>query len=611
MLCAPLTIIFYTVLKIKMKTKLTHLGAFVALAIFLAAPNLRAAALTWSASPGTWDVGTTLNWNGGNATFNNGDSAIFSNLGAAGSGASVVTIAGTVLPAATTVSATAANVNYTFSGSGSIGGTGTLLKTGASLLTINTTNSFSGGTTIGGGIVLVNTTAVGQFGTGSITLTNGGALTLYRATTTDDGSTIGSLTNALIVPTGWTGIISNSPRGNISGSLTGGGTLNFRANATRGDITGNWSAFTGQINLTGVTGGNFRCLNAAGYPLAKINLATGSALGNRVAGTPTIPVGEISGDFNSSLIAPNTGSESLSVIWRVGGLNTSATFNGNIIGATSLIKEGSGTWTLGGTNTTFTNTMTVSSGALTLTNTATITNSSVVTVSAGATLNLAGSFPFSELDIYTNRTLKGGGVINASAVVIAAGGALLPGDGVGTLTISNGTFSSAGALTLELNRTNSPATNDQIKATSFTINGGSLIITNLGPDLKAGDSFKLFSVAIGGSGFTTVNLPTNAASGASYTWTNKLAVDGTIQVLTATGGVNTNATNITSIVTGTQLVLSWPTDHIGWHLQAQTNAIGIGLTTNWTSLPSTSTVNSYTNVIDASKGAVFYRMVYP
>ncbi len=594
-----------------MKNKITRLGVFTALAIFLSAPPLHAAVDTWSASPGTWDVGVTTNWNGGASVFNNGDSAIFSNLGAAGAGASVVTIVGTVQPAATTVSATAANVNYTFSGSGVIGGTGALLKTGASTLTINTTNSYSGGTTIGGGIVLVTNTAVGQFGTGSITLTNGGALTLYRATTTDDGSTIGTLTNALIVPTGQTGIISNSPRGNISGSLTGGGTLNFRANASRGDISGNWSAFTGQINLTGVTGGNFRCLNAAGYPLVKMNLANGSALGNRVAGAPVIPIGELSGDFNSSLIAPNTGNESLSVIWRVGGLNTSATFNGNITGATGLIKEGGGTWTLGGTNITFTNTTTVSAGTLTLTNTssATLTNSSVITVNAGATLNLAG--PVKELNIVSNQTLKGGGVIGIASVTVTTGGTLSPGDGVGTLTLSNNTVSSSGTILMELNRTNSGATNDQLAAITITINGGKLIVTNLGPDLRAGDSFKLFSVAIGGSGFTTVNLPTNAASGVSYTWTNKLTLDGTIQVLTATGGVNTNATSLTSVVTGTQLILSWPADHIGWRLQAQTNFLSTGLYTNWVTIPGTETGNHYTNTLNPANGSVFYRMVYP
>ncbi len=589
-----------------LKIKVTRIGILAALTVFLSTPYLPAAVVTWSASPGTWDLAVTANWNGGANVFNNGDNAIFSNLGAAGSGASVVTVSGALQPAATTISATAANVSYVFNGSGSIGGTGALLKTGASILTLNTANTYSGGTIIGGGIVLVTNTAVGQFGTGSITLTNSAALTLYRATTTDDGSTSGSLTNALIVPTGWTGIISNSPRGNISGSLTGGGTLNFRANASRGDISGNWSAFTGQINLTGITGGNFRCLNVAGYPLAKINLANGSALGCRVAGTPTIPVGEISGDFNSGLIAPNTGNESLSVIWRVGGLNTSVTNNGNLTGAVGFIKEGSGTWTLGGTNTTCTGAITVSNGVLALTGNTSLSNSAALAVNSGATLNVSARGD-STLTVYSNQTLRGGGTIRGNLNALT-NSTLFPGDGVGVLTVTN-IVTLAGALQMELNNSLGAVTNDRIAATTINF-GGTLIVSNVGPALMAGQSFQLFS-GVRNAAFAAVNLPTNGANGLAYTWTNKLSVDGTIQVLTATGGVNTNSTNLTVVVNGSNLELSWPTDHIGWRLQVQTNSIANGLATNWVTISGTDTGNSYTNIFNRVNGTVFYRMVYP
>jgi autotransporter-associated beta strand protein len=589
-----------------MKVKITRIGIAAALAMVLSAQNLFAAVVTWSASPGTWDVGTTLNWNGGGSVFNNGDTAIFSNLGAAGAGASVVTIVGTVLPAVTTVSSPAANVNYTFSGSGSIGGTGPLLKTGASTLTLGTANTFTGGTVIGGGIVVVTNTAVGQFGTGSITLTNGGALTLYRATTTDDGSTSGFLTNALIIPTGQTGIISNSPRGTISSSLTGGGTLNFRANASRGDISGNWSAFTGQINVTGVSGGNLRCTNVNGFPLVKMNFANGSALGCRVPGTPVIPVGELAGDFNSSLIAPNTGNESLSVIWRVGGLNTSVTNNGNIAGATGFIKEGSGTWTLGGTNTTCTGTITVSNGVLALTGNTSFSNSPALAVVSGAVLDVSARGDVT-LTLYTNQTLRGGGMIRGNLTALT-NSTIFPGDSVGVLTVTN-TVTLGGALQMELNNSLGAVTNDRIAATTINY-GGTLTVSNVGPALVAGQSFLLFSGVRNGN-FAAVNLPTNGTGGVSYTWTNKLTVDGTIQVLTASGSVNTNPTNITSVVNGGNLELSWPTSHTGWHLQAQTNSVSVGLGNNWVTIPGTDAVNHFTNTINPAKGAVFYRMVFP
>ena len=65
------------------------------------------------------------------------------------------------------------------------------------------------------------------------------------------------------------------------------------------------------------------------------------------------------------------------------------------------------------------------------------------------------------------------------------------------------------------------------------------------------------------------------------------------------------------MVNAGKLELSWPADHIGWRLQAQTNSLTTGLGTNWAAIPGTAAVNHYTNTIDASKPAVFYHMVYP
>jgi hypothetical protein len=82
-------------------------------------------------------------------------------------------------------------------------------------------------------------------------------------------------------------------------------------------------------------------------------------------------------------------------------------------------------------------------------------------------------------------------------------------------------------------------------------------------------------------------------------------------VLSIVATVNTNPTNITATVSGNVLTLSWPADHLGWHLQAQTNSIANGLGTNWVTIPSSSSSNTYTNTINTSNATVFYRMVYP
>jgi hypothetical protein len=57
--------------------------------------------------------------------------------------------------------------------------------------------------------------------------------------------------------------------------------------------------------------------------------------------------------------------------------------------------------------------------------------------------------------------------------------------------------------------------------------------------------------------------------------------------------------------------LSWPADHQGWHLQYQADAPSIGLGTNWVTIPGSDTITSTNIPLDASKGTVFYRLVYP
>ena len=88
-----------------------------------------------------------------------------------------------------------------------------------------------------------------------------------------------------------------------------------------------------------------------------------------------------------------------------------------------------------------------------------------------------------------------------------------------------------------------------------------------------------------------------------------LSVD--LVVTNAPTYVSLTPTNIITSLSGSQMILSWPADHIGWHLQVQTNTLGSGLTTNWLTISNSAAGDSYTNTIDPTKGAVFYRLVYP
>jgi fibronectin type 3 domain-containing protein len=61
--------------------------------------------------------------------------------------------------------------------------------------------------------------------------------------------------------------------------------------------------------------------------------------------------------------------------------------------------------------------------------------------------------------------------------------------------------------------------------------------------------------------------------------------------------------------TGNQLQFTWPADHLGWSLQAQTNALGAGLGPNWTTILDSALTNQVFLPIDANSGSVFFRLI--
>ncbi|HEV2318878.1 MAG TPA: hypothetical protein VGV18_03965, partial [Verrucomicrobiae bacterium] len=94
--------------------------------------------------------------------------------------------------------------------------------------------------------------------------------------------------------------------------------------------------------------------------------------------------------------------------------------------------------------------------------------------------------------------------------------------------------------------------------------------------------------------------------GFGLSW-NFNAANGVLSVVS----IATNPTNITFSVSGGNLNLSWPSDHLGWRLQVQTNSVAKGLSTNWVTVPNSSSVDSTNFPIVPSNGTVFYRLIYP
>jgi hypothetical protein len=76
--------------------------------------------------------------------------------------------------------------------------------------------------------------------------------------------------------------------------------------------------------------------------------------------------------------------------------------------------------------------------------------------------------------------------------------------------------------------------------------------------------------------------------------------------------VNPNPTNIvSSVIGGTNLMLTWPTDHKGWALQVQTNSVHVGLSTNWATVANSTFTNQVVVPINKANGVVFYRLYLP
>jgi autotransporter-associated beta strand protein len=545
--------------------------------------------LTWrgDGSPNLWDVSGADNWVTNNVLtiFNNGDSVTFDN---SGSNNSPITLAGALQPGLVTYNA---SKSYNFSGAGAITGTNALVKTGAGTLTINTTNTYSAGTILSNGTTIcgnigANATALG---TGSITF-DGGTLE-FNGWTGSNGTDYGGNTNPLVVPTNQTGTIHVPQRflsPGLAGNLSGNGTLNVQVKYVRGDIPGDWSAFTGKINVTYGSGGatvdDFRVANAAGWPNAKLNVGTNVSMYSRATANSTIPIGEFSAAAGS-LVSADGGSGlggHNAVTWRVGGLNTDATNAASFSGIVALVKEGTGTWTLTGAST--------------------HTGSTVV---SNGTMLLNGSFNGSPITV-NGGALGGVGTIAGAPVAVNSGG-FTPGNpsGTGILTISNN-VTLAGGTTSFMKVQHSPLTNNATVISGTISENGTLNVSNSGAAaFVAGDHFKLFNAASYSGSFASYILP---SLNAGLRWdTSRLNVDGTLWVVSTSSPLISQAT-----ATANGFVLNGTGGTPNWSYYVLTATNVTQPTTQWTRAATNNFSPAgtfiYTNTINPAVPQLFLRI---
>jgi autotransporter-associated beta strand protein len=605
-------------------------------------PEFRAGNLVWSGSTnGNWNS-TSPNWvtNFIPAIFQSGSSVLFDDSASLAS----VIIPASVSPASVTFNNSAKA--YTLSGS-PITGACALTLLGASSVQLGGANSFTGGVTVDAGTVIVGN--ANAFGTGPITLAGG---------TIQWGATGYTITNALVAQAGTISTLAEagSASTTFSGNLTGSGTIYANSSVNYGGVqlSGANGGFTGTFTVNNASSQRFRFLTAtAGSSNAVwvLNNNTGDGQSANF-GNGTLYLGALSGGGQFRQDAASTTST-----LEIGALNLDTTFSGIIYQANAgynfaVNKVGAGTLTFSGANN-YSGLTTVKAGRLLINQNH--TGAGGFTVGSSATLGITNAVPSNMADLGA-LTLSSGAtmefqnisnltsgladttsltVSGASTVKITGTNFLVIGNTYPLLT-NSGTITGFTNLSVQMppgygGTLVSNANQISVTVTLLPVPGIPLNLVATPGDTKVNLSWNAASNATG------YNLKYSLANGGPYAFiatnyallarTNSGLLNGTsyFYVVSATNlsGESANSTQVsgrptspapTNLMFGVsagQLQLSWPADHTGWRLQAQTNSLNTGLGTNWATVANSTNISQIFIPVAVTNGSVFYRLVNP
>jgi autotransporter-associated beta strand protein len=387
-----------------------------------------AKALAWVGNVNnTWDVVGASNWQDTGALqekFYNLDSVTFDD---SSTNLNDVQLVGSLVPAGVTVNASR---NYTFAGSGAIGGSVALTKQGSGTLVVATNNTNTGGTDIQGGTVQVgNGGATGSLGSGNIA--NAGTLAFKRSD---------NLTFANVV----SGVGSVVKLGSNTLTLTGNNTYTGPTVISAGVVSVSTVANSGTASPLGagtadgtslvLDGGTLRWTGAAAQSTNR-GFTLGAA-GGTFDSQPTVddqPL-TISGNVNYTGNGPRTltlnANEGATVNVTQNSLN--AAISDGPGGATSVVKNGPGGWSLNNSSNGFTGGTTINGGRLRA-QTANALGTGPVTVNDGGQLWISTASVFSNnLSITGIGIPEGTNTENLGALRLAANGAEV----AGTVTLT-------------------------------------------------------------------------------------------------------------------------------------------------------------------------------
>jgi autotransporter-associated beta strand protein len=440
---------------------------------------------------------------------------------------------------------------------GSIGGSGSLAKSGLGTLSLTGSNSYSGGTAVNGGTLAVaNSNALAA---GSLTLTNGslnstllGTLSVSSLVMNGDASI--SLTSA---GSAFTNIsvtsFTNNNSGNLislaSGSTWAGGTNTLIFSSVPAYYTGlQLDLFGSQtISLGGTT-------NISNKTYTFTSNASSLQLLIQINASDLYWAGGASGNWNTTTNVWSTNA-ALTGTFQAFSTNDNATFgstatitvtNSGITAGTVMVTNTTGTVTLAG------GTLTASS--LTKTNAGAFVASNNLALGSGTFLNsgsgnatIAGSILSGAVtQSGSGTTILSGNNSYSGTTTISGGKLLLNGtNSGGAITVSGGIFGGTGkatnsAVALSGSGTITPgngSTTGTLSIGSLTITGGTLNI------LLGGSSTSLLAVNGNASLGGTLNFSTNATlTSTTYTF------------LTYTGSLSGTFATTNALPTGYQLV---------------------------------------------------------
>jgi hypothetical protein len=212
----------------------------------------------------------------------------------------------------------------------------------------------------------------------------------------------------------------------------------------------------------------------------------------------------------------------------------------------------------------------------------TLTNYSVLAVS---TIALPG--PVTQLTVYPGQILAPAGVAKT-----------------GTLNVT-GNLQLRGTAELDVAKNGAILSSDKIVTTGVLDLGGALKVRVIGGALAIGDKFTLISGTSVANSFASLEL---SSPGAGLAWTNRLAVDGSIQVIAS--GEPTDLPSLTLSAASGSVTISWPSAYTSFTLRGQTNSISTGVSGNWGTVAG-AVNNQVVLPINTANGAVFFELFKP